>query len=136
MVSPCGLFRGSLEYISWVWQPRVPGSICCDHQHRDLVPALEGFENPLSPAPGSLIPPAPSPSSHPLAGSRQWPYPSKRAVSCPGFLCWRGVKNSLLLPVTIPCLSWVHSKPCGCSRCQSPGIQLANVFIVCLCEHG
>lgn len=92
------------------------------------MPALEGFENLLSPAPGSLTPPAPSPSCHPLAGSCQWLYPSKRAVSCP-FLCWRRVKNSLLLPITIPCLSQECSQPCSCSRCQSPGIQLVNVFI-------
>lgn len=40
-----------------VWQPRVRDSSCCDHQHRDSVPALEDFENLLSSAPCSFTPP-------------------------------------------------------------------------------
>ena len=137
MISPRAILRGSLEYVLHRFGNQTSLTAAAVTISRQIAERLgtcrEG--RPLkifAPAP------APSPCSS-LESPVRWQTVVAiclRAVSCPGFLCPRLVKNSLLLAVIISCLPWVRSEPCGCSRCQPAGIQQVNVFIVGRCECG
>lgn len=112
MVSPHAIFRSSLEYVFHGFGNQMSlmaAAVTISRLLKDLVPALGGPVKIFS-----LLSPAPSPFfllETPVYWQAVVVDLSKRAVSCPGFLCWRQMKNSLLLAITASCLSGCALSP-------------------------